>query len=70
VKIKESLQRLRTHPHLGVVLEENELRRQEYRKLVCGNYLCFYRLINDTVYIYHIVDGRTEYKRLFRTLPE
>lgn len=67
--LRKSMEHLRGHPHLGVSLEERDLSRQGYRKLVCGNYLCFYRLIGDTIFVYHIADGRTEYKRLFRDLP-
>ena len=66
VKLKESLENLRTHPYLGLALDDKDLQRQGYRKLICGNYLCFYRLIGETIFVYHIADGRTEYKRLFR----
>jgi plasmid stabilization system protein ParE len=68
-KIRKSIENLRTHPFMGMALEDKALRQAGYRKLICGNYLCFYRLIGETVFIYHIVDGRTEYKRLFRSLP-
>jgi plasmid stabilization system protein ParE len=64
-KIKESLEHLRTHPQMGTALTGKDLTQKGYRKLVCGNYLCFYRLIGDTVFVYHIADGGTEYKRLF-----
>lgn len=67
--LRNSLQRLQTHPYVGISLEEKELCGQGYRKLICGNYLCFYRLVDDVVFIYHIADGRTEYKHLFRALP-
>jgi plasmid stabilization system protein ParE len=69
-RLHEALGHLRDHPYMGVVLSEGELNQRGYRKLICGNYLCFYRLIGDTVYVYHVADGRTDYKRLFRGLPE
>ena len=68
-KIKEGLRRLQTHPRMGLALEGMEPRNQGYRKLICGDYLCFYRLIRDTVTVYHVADGRRNYKHLFRTLP-
>lgn len=68
-RIHSALNRLREHPNMGVALEDKELRRQGYRKLICDNYLCFYRLAEDTILVYHIADGRTEYKMLFRSLP-
>ncbi len=69
-KLRESIGHLRTHPLMGVALPDKELSASGYRMLVCGNYLCFYRPIGDTIIVYHIADGRTEYKQLFRSLPE
>ena len=66
--LRKSIDHLRDHPYLGVSLEERDLSQQGYRKLACGNYLCFYRLTGDTLFVYHIADGRTEYKRIFRSL--
>ncbi len=37
----------------------------EYRRIVSGNYVCVYRVIDDAVVIYRIVNGRTDYPRLF-----
>jgi plasmid stabilization system protein ParE len=67
-KIRNSLSLLRTNPNLGILLEDKEMRKFQYRKLICDNYLCFYRVIADKVFIYHIVDGRTDYPRLFGDL--
>ena len=64
--IKNSLGNLRTHPLMGTMPDDIDLRQKGYRKLVCGNYLCFYRIIGETVVVYHIADGRTDYKLLFR----
>jgi plasmid stabilization system protein ParE len=67
-KIKKSLEYLRANPLMGMFVDEMELRRLGYRKLISGNYLCFYRVISDTVLVYHIVDGRTDYPRIFNEL--
>ena len=67
-RIKESLGRLRAHPFMGTELEDRELRKLGYRRLIVGNYLCFYRLIGDTVFVYHIVDGRSDYPKLLSDL--
>ena len=69
-KIKSSLGKLVTHPLMGISFQDTTLRREGYRRLICGNYLCIYRLIGDTVFVYHIVDGRTNYKRLLSDLPD
>ncbi|WP_190239363.1 MULTISPECIES: type II toxin-antitoxin system RelE/ParE family toxin [Pelotomaculum] len=40
-----------------------------YRMLICGHYLCVYRLLGKTVFVYHIVDSRANYTRLLADLP-
>ena len=69
-KIKRSLENLTTHPHMGTLFPDSALRREGYRKLIIGNYICVYRLIGDTVFVYHIKDGRTNYQRLLSNLSE
>ena len=49
------------------LIREPELRRMGYRYVVVKNYLLFYRLIGDTVYVYHIVHGKTDYPTMLRT---
>ena len=68
-KIKSSLDRLTSNPHMGVQFTDATLKREGYRRLICGNYLCIYRLIGDTVFIYHVIDGRTNYQRILSDLP-
>ena len=67
--LRKSIEHIRDYPYLGVALEERNLSQLGYRKLVSGDYLCFYRLIGNTIFVYHIADGRTEYKRLFCGFP-
>lgn len=65
-----ALARLCDHPLMGVSFQDPELKKDGYRRLICGNYLCIYRLIGDVVYVYHIVDGRANYPRLLSDLPK
>ena len=69
-KIKRSLENLTTHPHMGAAFPDSVLKREGYRKLICGYYLCVYRLIGETVFVYHIIDGRTNYKMLLSNLND
>jgi len=57
-KIKHSLENLTTHPHMGATFPDPELKREGYRKLICGYYICVYRLIGETVFVYHIIVSR------------
>ena len=64
-KIFSSLERLEQYPLSCPYIPDEELRLQEYRVLICGKYVCIYRLISDTIYVYHIVHGSREYSKLF-----
>ena len=63
--ILDSLDNLKFNPFLGKECTDKILSADKYRKLIIGNYLCFYRVIGKVVYIYHIVDGRTDYPKVF-----
>lgn len=65
-KILSSLERLGKFPLSCPYAPDEDLKLQEYRMLVCGKYVCFYRLIGSTVYVYHIVHGSREYSKLFK----
>ena len=63
--ILDDIDRLSISPHLGKACEEHELATDNYRRLVCGKYLCFYRIIGKKVYVYHIVNCKKDYPKLF-----
>ncbi len=62
--ILDSLDNLKFNPFLGKEFRNKIYAANGYRKLICGNYLCFYRIIDSTVYVYHIVDGRIDYPKI------
>lgn len=41
------------------------LQFEGYRLLICKKHVAVYRVIHETVYIYHIADTQTEYTKLF-----
>lgn len=63
-KILNTIGRLETFPLSGSYVPDIELKNQGYRMIICDEYLCIYRLIGDTIYIYHIAHGSTEYGKL------
>ncbi len=67
-RIYEALEKLQSYPNSGIICRDKQLASQGYRTLICGNYLCVYRLIGNTIYVYHIVDGRSNYPRLLHDL--
>ncbi|MBR6924831.1 type II toxin-antitoxin system RelE/ParE family toxin [Ruminococcus sp. HUN007] len=65
-KLLDDIEKLAYHPYLGKECDELILIPNHYRRLISGMYLCIYRIIGNTIYIYHIVDGRTNYTRLLK----
>lgn len=65
--IYDALEQLSHFPFSGAPIRDEELRAIGYRYVVVKNYLVIYRQIDGTVYIYHIVHGKTNYPTLFRT---
>ena len=69
-RIYTALGKLQTHPKMGIVCRDQRLASGGYRMLICGVYLCFYRLIANTIFVYHIVDSRVNYPKLISDLKE
>jgi plasmid stabilization system protein ParE len=64
--IYDTLARLEPFPLSGHPLKDRELQAIGYRYVIAGKYICIYRLIADTVYVYHIVHGTSNYPNLFK----
>jgi len=64
-KIRKDLKLLKSNPYLGIIFSEPPFTNEGYRRLICGNYLCFYKVIDNCVIVYRIIDGRTDYPKLF-----
>jgi toxin ParE1/3/4 len=63
-KIEKSLRLLSKHPHLGRIPDEEELIRVGYRYLVVENYLIFYTIESQTIYVHRILHGARDYLSL------
>ena len=61
------LARLRSFPLLGQIHPDPLLASKGFRKLVLmQTYVAVYKAEGDTVYVYRIVNGRTDYPKLLR----
>ena len=65
-RILGAIERLSLFPLSGPAVRDPELRELGYRFTVAEKYVAIYRLIDDTVFIYHVFDGRADYPRLFK----
>lgn len=66
--ILDTLSRLETFPLSGHIPRDKQLRSGGYRYVIAGKYICVYRLIAETVYVYHIAHGASNYPSLFKQL--
>ena len=64
-KIEKNLNLLSKNPYLGRVPKENELTQLHYRYLVVDNYLIFYTIEGQTIYVHRIIHGARDYLTLF-----
>lgn len=67
-KVFDSLSRLELFPLFGSLPRDKELLRDGYRYVIAGKYICAYKLIGETVYVYHIAHGAGNYPLLFKRL--
>ena len=69
--IQNTVDKLADAPHIGSPLSARYENVGDYRYLVCGSYLVFYREQADVVYIDRILYGKRDYLNiLFGELPE
>lgn len=60
-KILKTLHHLEDFPLLGVEPRSERLAKAGYRMLIAGDYLCFYQIQGDVVYVSLIVHGSVDY---------
>jgi plasmid stabilization system protein ParE len=63
-RIIQSLKKLKDMPGIGTPLSSRVSFDTDYRFLVCGNYLAFYRCKDATVYVDRILYGRRDYVKI------
>lgn len=64
-KIRKSLELLEDNPFLGKPCGYPEFIDKDFRCLICDVYLCFYKVEPERISVYRIIDGRTDYLKLF-----
>jgi toxin ParE1/3/4 len=65
-KLLDTIVNLEDYPLCGGVHPDEFLQKQGFRKLICGEYVCVYKLISDTICVYRVVHGSTEYPKLLK----
>lgn len=66
-RILDGISKLSSYPEMGVIPPSKLAADAGYRMLIINDYLCFYMIAEQTVFVAHIVHGSTDYiKILFR----
>jgi plasmid stabilization system protein ParE len=63
-KIETNLNLLENNPQLGRIPNDDELLRLGYRYLIALDYLIFYKIEGNTIFVYRILHGARNYKSL------
>lgn len=63
-RIMKNIRMLGNFPHSAPSLSEIVGFKTDYRYLVCGNYVAFYRVENEVVYIVRVLYGRRDFMRI------
>lgn len=61
-----TIELLEAHPYLGPLHSDPVLQMQRYRKLLCGPYVCVYRVIDGVPTVYRIFHGSQNYASRLR----
>lgn len=59
--ILDAIALLETTPMLGPLHHDPVLQANGYRKLMCGRYVCVYRIVDEVPTIYRIFHSRQDY---------
>ena len=65
-RLLDTIQILEDQPFSGAEHPDHILGSRNYRKLICGDYVCVYKVIEENVYIYRIVHGASDYPKSFK----
>ncbi len=65
-EILDKIETLSMFPMAYPFVPDEELAELGYRMMVYKKYLVIYRTIENTVFIYHIADGRGNYPQLIK----
>lgn len=60
-RILGAVAKLEDAPELGVLKADTLMGKHGFRALFIRQYVCIYRVKDDTVYIYHLADARKNY---------
>ena len=67
-QILGSLERLQEYPLSGSLPRDRWLRETVFRLVISGKFIAAYRLMGNTVFVYHIAHGASDYPTLMKDI--
>lgn len=65
-KILDTVEKPGSFPYMGAQHPDSELARREFWKVICGDHVGVYKVIDHSVFVYRIVNGKTDYPKLLK----
>ena len=65
-KIMGKIDALVEYSHIGKIVQDSELAKQDYRMLIIDCYIAFYKVINHEVVVYRVLHGMRDYPDLLK----
>lgn len=63
-RILDAIDKLSEFPEMGVIPHSKLIAEAGYRMLIIEEYLCFYNVSDNNIFVSHIVHGSADYVRL------
>ena len=64
-RILDSIERLESYPDSGSLTPDRWLNERGYRMVICKRHVSIYRIDSDIIYVFHILDAKNDYTKLF-----
>ncbi len=62
IKLEKYIELLEANPMMGIECRNKNI-NQDCRILIYGNYLIFYRIVDEDIHIMRVLNSRTNYKK-------
>ena len=67
-EIMEKVNKLKTFPKIGRSVPDLKMQNFGFRMLIIKPYIAFYGILEDSVYIYRVIHGATNYPMLYEKM--
>ena len=67
-RILDAVLRLQDFPYSGSTVPKAIMPLIEFRRIIVDNYIIFYRVIGEEIYIYRILHGKRDCNKVFNRL--